>query len=133
MGVNLKTVEQADLNASPQPTPEKGMAIRVTIVGGDRFYNGRQFVGKVARVFPAGEEIPEHLMRRYYQPKAGSKFDLNPRLFTHAARRDRVVLQVGYRHYVIYPHQRHYKYEVIDAQEVRREHTGIRKQKPRRN
>lgn len=115
-----------DTNLSYQPTPQKGETIQVTVVG--TLNEGKMFSGKVVKVFPAGKEVPEHLMRRYYQPKKGSPYDLNPGALTRASRYDRVVLQVGFRHYLIYPHQRYYEYEVINAQKIRSKDPRSREQ-----
>jgi len=99
-----------DTNLNYDHTPQVGRKIKVTVIG---YVWGTSFEGKVVHIFPALREIPEYLMRKYYKPKAGSKYDLNPRLLCKPNKYDRVVLEVEPDHYIIYPHQRYYVYEEI--------------------
>lgn len=101
-----------DTNKSYQLTPKVGHKIRVTcygLVGID----GLVWEGVVVHVFPANQEIPEELMRKYYQPQKGSKYDKDPTILTRPGRYDRVVVDRGEGAYRIHPHQRYYEYEVI--------------------
>jgi len=101
-----------DTNLSCQPVPKVGTKIRVTMSSRYK-YDGITREGTVVHVFPAHEEIPEPLMRKYYNPKPGSKYDQRPHMLCAAGKYDRVVVKVGRNHYVIYPHQRYFWYEEI--------------------
>jgi hypothetical protein len=60
--------------------------------------------GTVLHIFPAREEIPEPLMREYYKPKPGSKYDLNPDILCRAGRHARIVLELDQdKRRIIYP------------------------------
>lgn len=100
-----------DTNLSHFPTPKMGTTIRVIIIGVDRA--GPPWIGKVVHVFPKEEEIPEEMMRKYYQPKAGSMYDKNPRILCKPSKYDRVVTELEPGHYRVHPHQRYFDYEEV--------------------